>query len=248
MDTVDLLFLGTGDAFNTDGLAHTSVWIKTDTLNLLVDAGPTTLLSMISLGLDPGELDYIFITHFHGDHTAGLPFIMLHLQKRRSRSTLPVIIGPKGIKECCAALFDAAYKDVGLGEGLTFKELEPKIHKNITINDSFTIDTYPMNHQPESLGYRFYLDHRVIAISGDTGFHASLLSLMDNTDAAIIECSTVQPILPFHMSVNELSHHLPHMNTRLIIPVHTAKEVLREVRALHEKKIVIVTDKMKVSI
>jgi ribonuclease BN (tRNA processing enzyme) len=245
---IEIVFLGTGDAFNTDGLANQSLLITSASRRFLVDAGPTCLVQMTGLGLLPEELNFIFITHFHGDHTAGLPFLLLYLQKKRNTAGLPVIIGPTGIKKYCHRLCEAAYRGVGLTKNLTFKEFKPRFKKAVCIDNDFMIDIYPVTHKPESIGYRFYLEDRIVAVSGDAAMDNRLLRLINNADAAIIECSTEKPIYSSHTSLEELARHLPEINAHRIIPVHTTKKIQKKIELLGDEKILLVTDNKKVSI
>lgn len=47
--------------------------------NLLFDTGgdgPTLIENMLVLGIDPGKIDYIILSHPHGDHTGGLDALL----------------------------------------------------------------------------------------------------------------------------------------------------------------------------
>jgi ribonuclease BN (tRNA processing enzyme) len=248
MSGIDLIFLGTGDAFNTDGKAHQSLLIKTAALQFLVDAGPTCLYQMAALSLLPEELDYIFITHFHGDHTAGLPFLFLYLEKKRKASRLPVIIGPRGIKKRCRALCQAAYRDTNLGKNFDFQEFSPRYTKGICFGNESSFDIYPVTHKPESIGYRFYLNNKVIAFTGDAAMDDKVLRLINNSDAAIIECNLEKPVQLSHTSLEEFVNNLPEIKARCIIPVHTTKEILKKIELLGDDRICMAADGKTITI
>ena len=73
-------FLGTGNAFNADGRATTAFLVQpAAAAPFLIDCGPNLMSSLIRFGLDFRGLDRLFLTHFHGDHVAGWPFLLLHL-------------------------------------------------------------------------------------------------------------------------------------------------------------------------
>ena len=74
---VEILFIGTGDAFGSGGRRNSAILVRADGRTLLLDCGPTTLAGLKQLGVDPSEIDAIAISHFHGDHAAGVPFLML---------------------------------------------------------------------------------------------------------------------------------------------------------------------------
>src|SRR5580692_11155828 len=69
--------LGAGDAFASRGRFQAGYVIDGGGCQILMDAGPTLLSSMKRLGLSPGDLDVVLISHLHGDHFGGLPFLIL---------------------------------------------------------------------------------------------------------------------------------------------------------------------------
>ena len=74
---VRVTFLGTGDAFNARARCHAGYLLTAPSITLLLDCGPTTLLAMKRDGLSPEALDAVVLSHLHGDHFAGLPFLFL---------------------------------------------------------------------------------------------------------------------------------------------------------------------------
>ena len=92
-----LQFVGCGDAFGSGGRYNTCFHLTGDKVNCLIDCGASSLPALKKLGIARDAIDLILITHFHGDHFAGLPFFMLDAQfSRRSRPL--VIAGPEGIE------------------------------------------------------------------------------------------------------------------------------------------------------
>jgi ribonuclease BN (tRNA processing enzyme) len=237
MTHINIHFAGTGDAFNTDGLANQAIVIETESQSLLVDAGPTALHQMMTMGLQVGKITHIFISHFHGDHTAGLPFLMLTFQRKIKPRHLPVIIGPIGIHRYCKQLFEACYAGSGLDNDICYHEFPSSYQKNIEIDRDISIDIFPMKHSEESIAYRFYVYNTIIAVSGDTGFNDNLIRLVDGADAAIIECSSVYPEVETHTSLQDVKRHIDRMNCTMIIPVHTTQSVLKEIYKWGHEKI-----------
>ena len=76
-------FAGSGDAFSNGGR------------HVLLDCGATSLSALKRLGLDPGEIAAVFVSHLHGDHFGGLPFLILDGQFSRRVRPLAVV-GPPG--------------------------------------------------------------------------------------------------------------------------------------------------------
>src|SRR5215510_6556474 len=73
-DLMRLTFLGNGSAFS---LERYNGAVVVDG-RLLLDAGAPLLPHMHRLGIDPGAIEALFLSHFHGDHVLGLPPFLLY--------------------------------------------------------------------------------------------------------------------------------------------------------------------------
>ena len=78
-------------------------------VNFLIDCGASSLPALKRLGIARDDIDLILITHFHGDHFAGLPFLLLDAQFTRRTRPL-VIAGPQGIETKLANLMEALFE------------------------------------------------------------------------------------------------------------------------------------------
>ncbi len=65
---------------------------------MLVDCGATSLTAMKARHLDPGEVNVVVLSHLHGDHFGGLPFLILDGQFTR-RSKPLTVLGPAGTRD-----------------------------------------------------------------------------------------------------------------------------------------------------
>ena len=100
---VDICLLGTGAMKPLPDRWLTSLYISCNGKGILCDCGEGTQVAIAKKRISPKHIDIICITHFHGDHIAGLPGLLLTMGN--SDRTEPVrIIGPKGITEVVSAL------------------------------------------------------------------------------------------------------------------------------------------------
>ena len=101
-------FVGSGDAFGSGGRWQTCIHLAAEGQVVLVDCGATSLTALKAQGLDPGDVGAVAVTHLHGDHFGGLPFLILDGQFSRRTSPL-LVAGPPGIRarltEAMEALF-----------------------------------------------------------------------------------------------------------------------------------------------
>ena len=95
---IDIALIGTGGMIPLHNRFLTSMAARLNGSILLIDCGEGTQVTMRQLGWGFKNLDYICITHFHADHTAGLPGLLLTVGN--SGRTEPLtIIGVEGIRE-----------------------------------------------------------------------------------------------------------------------------------------------------
>ena len=90
-------FVGSGDAFGSGGRWQTCIHLSAEGQALLVDCGATSLVALKAQGLHPHAVGAVAVTHLHGDHFGGLPFLILDGQF--SHRTAPLLVaGPPGTR------------------------------------------------------------------------------------------------------------------------------------------------------
>ncbi|HEU5320023.1 MAG TPA: MBL fold metallo-hydrolase, partial [Methylomirabilota bacterium] len=108
MSGVTLTFVGSGDAFGSGGRLQTCLCLRGGGATLLLDCGATALVGLRRAGLDPGEVAAVALTHLHGDHFGGLPFLVLDGQF--SRRTRPLVVaGPPGARARVEAAMEVLF-------------------------------------------------------------------------------------------------------------------------------------------
>ena len=70
-----LTIAGSGDAFGSGGRSNTCFFLETAKGTLLIDCGASALPALKARALDPNWVDAIMLSHLHGDHFGGLPFL-----------------------------------------------------------------------------------------------------------------------------------------------------------------------------
>ncbi len=155
---------------------------------LLLDGGAPLLPHMSRLGVDAGAIEAVFLTHFHGDHTLGLPPFVLH---RVFVDQRPItFIGPAGIEERLEALWEVSW-------GIDWnKVMRPQFKVTYEVAKSsgevagHKYETVKLDHGTSgSNGYRIWVDGRILAYSGDTEPTAPLDELVKGADVAIVEAT-----------------------------------------------------------
>ncbi|HEX5478793.1 MAG TPA: MBL fold metallo-hydrolase [Dehalococcoidia bacterium] len=185
--TLDLTFIGTGNAF-----APTRYWssfLLDD--RILFDAPPTLLAHLKKLGKNPGDIEVAFISHFHGDHFFGLPFLLLEYAELAPRTKDLTIVGPPGIAQRTRALTDLAFSNVfrkDRGYMLNFVEAGEGASGEV---GGLRWRSREVPHVPglECYAFRVESEGGKIAYSGDSMMTDALVDLADESDVFVCECS-----------------------------------------------------------
>jgi ribonuclease BN (tRNA processing enzyme) len=231
MSVVTIRFLGTGNAFQPDGRGTQCIWIEFGTESpFLVDAGPTAISGMLRCGLDPQSIDRLFITHLHGDHVAGWPFLLLHLVVLGRRSRPFDVYGPSGVGERLDALAGLCFEDATGRRAfeVRYHEWPVEERSGVAGGGAVRLDLLPLKHHPSSLGLRFHLGDLRVAVSGDTGWCPNLETLAAGSDLSVLECTSPTPEVPTHLSLEEIREGRERLGPGEVVLVHLSDEVAEE--------------------
>jgi ribonuclease BN (tRNA processing enzyme) len=229
-----LRFVGCGDAFGSGGRFNTCFHVSGRDVNFLIDCGATSLPALKQHDIARENIDLILITHFHGDHFAGLPFLLLDAQfTRRSRPL--VIAGPEGIETRLTQVMEALFEHSSQTRQrfeLSVIALRPEETRTF---GAVTVTPFPVVHGESGgpfLGYRIEAEGRVIAYSADTEWTDTLIPLGRDADLLIAEAYYYDRIVKNHLSLKTLEAHLPEIKPKRLILTHMSDDMLGRLETL----------------
>jgi ribonuclease BN (tRNA processing enzyme) len=224
-----LQFVGCGDAFGSGGRFNTCFHLVGTSINALIDCGATSLVGMNRLAIDRNAIDTIFISHFHADHIAGLPFFILEANYVTKRARPLTIVGPPGLKARFPDIMECGFPGTGAmpwNFPLQFRELE--IGKR-QVFDAIVVTPYHVVHDDRAgpcLGFRFEAEGKVIAFSGDTEWTDALIDVGREADLFICEAYTRDKPIQTHMALSVLEKHLDQIRPKRLILSHMGEDML----------------------
>jgi Cft2 family RNA processing exonuclease len=175
MPGVTVQVVGAGDAFGNGGRFQACISVRAPEGHALLDCGATSLVAMKRLGIDPGTVDVVLVTHLHGDHFGGLPFLLLDGQF--SRRTRPLVAaGPPGLAERLPRTMEALYPGSSTVERRFTVEVVELPERIETPVGPFRATGYPVDHASGAPSYalRLLAGGTTVACSGDTGWTDAL--------------------------------------------------------------------------
>ena len=227
---VRLRVLGCGDAFHSGGRLHASFLLSHPGGRLLLDCGATTLYALRQAGIDPGSIGVICISHLHGDHFGGLPFVLLDAMVNSRRSQPLTLVGPPGLAQRVRALMAAlypGYQDRPTAFPLHYVALQAKtpfLEKGLHILP--VVAQHRAGPEP-CFSLRVEVAGRVLAYSGDTGWHEGLPPLIQDAHLALLECSLPHPPADSHLDRETLQQQAHRLQAQRILLVHLGQSNLQ---------------------
>lgn len=231
-----LTFVGSGDAFGTGGRFHTCFHVVSDSGSYLIDCGASSPVGLKQHGLTSDDIDAIFVSHLHGDHFGGLPFLLLDCQFLSQRQRPLRLIGPEGFADRLRLLHETMYP--GTWEVLSRFKLEiteVPAGQERTIAGA-TVRTYEVLHPSgaPSLALRFVIDGRVVAFSGDTEWVDVLREVAADADLFICDCTGYMDPSPTHINYRTFLEHRDTLRAKRIVLTHLGPKMLEASKSIDE--------------
>ncbi|NOJ48982.1 MBL fold metallo-hydrolase [Bradyrhizobium archetypum] len=225
---MQLRFVGCGDALGSGGRYNTCFHVTGSSVNFLIDCGASSLPALKRLGIARDAIDLILITHFHGDHFGGLPFLLLDAQfTRRSRPL--VIAGPQGIETKLAILMEALFEHSSkTKQRFDLSVIALEAERSRTFGDVKVTPCSVVHGESGGpfLAYRVEAEGRVITYSADTEWTETLIAAAQGADLFIAEAYYYDKIVKNHLSLKTLEAHLPAINARRLVLTHMSDDML----------------------
>jgi ribonuclease Z len=186
-----------------------STLVEAGDQKLLFDAGRGVPIRLRQLNVPIGKINVLFLTHYHSDHTSGIPDVWLTgwLAPPFGRRTAPFhVIGPVGAKSLMSNLEKAYALDIKIriedealppaGVATTVEEFD----KDGVVYEmnGLKVIAFAVEHGAAikpAVGYRIEYKGRSVVISGDTRYDQNVIKYGTGADLLIHEVGSARPEL-----------------------------------------------------
>lgn len=205
-DALFVITTGTGAPMPDPNRAGPQVVVVANGQKLVFDTGPGSTRNIETTQIGVGEIDAVFLTHFHSDHIGDLGELFLKRWGTDGISTPLPVYGPPGVERVVEGFelayeLDKGYRIAHHGEeampssgfggdpitfdlGESFESSEVVYSKDGVEVIAFNVDHFPI---VPAVGYRVNYQDRSVVISGDTIFTESLVGHAMNADLLVSE-------------------------------------------------------------
>ena len=208
-------FAGCGDAFGSGGRFQACIHLRPagPPAPVLLDCGATSLPALRRCGLDPGGIAAVFVSHLHGDHFGGLPFLIL--------------------AEAMECLFPGSSR-VRRRFAVEVAELRPGGSAAVAgVRAQAFVASHPSG--APALILRLTLGGKVIAYTGDTAWTPAIAEAAAGADLLIAEAYYWDKAVPHHLRHADLLAHRDELTARRTVLTHMSADMLgRREQACHQ--------------
>src|SRR5256885_1700759 len=201
--------LGTGTPVPSPDPFGPCTLVEAGDQKFLIDAGRGATIRLYQLKLPIGRIDVQLLTHYHSDHTSGVPDVWLtgwltsHFGRRAGAYR---VIGPTGAKRLMENLERAYADDIRIRHadekfplaGIATEVTEFDRDGVVFDEDGVKVTAFEVDHGEvikPCYGYRFEYAGRVAALSSDTRYNENVIRYGKGADLLVHEVASARPEL-----------------------------------------------------
>ncbi len=226
--SVSVTFVGTGDAFGAGGRFQTCFLVRSPGFNFVIDFGASSLISLNQLGISHNEIDAIVLTHIHGDHCGGVPFMLMDAMLGARRDKPLIIAGPRDTEARLKEVYEAMLPGMHvMTPKFDLRYIEMDVMRPCAVGAA-TVTPYPAIHTGETnpTSVRCEIGGKIISYTGDSAWNKHMPALGQDADLLILECYFHAKPVKFHLNYPDIKEHWDEFGAKRIILTHMSAEML----------------------
>ena len=245
-----LTIIGSGDAFGSGGRFNACLHLSLGARNVLIDCGASTLVALKAGCVDTNAIDAVILSHLHGDHFGGIPFLMLEAQYSSRRERPLLFAGPPGTAERIPAIMEVMYP----GSSQTkfrfpwrIVEIAVGTPTDVLGLSVTSAEVIHFSGAP-STALRLTDGRKTLAYSGDTQWTDALLPIAAGADLFVVECFDYELELPGHLNWRTIKARMAEFGARRVMVTHMNPSVLAKLDELREAGVLVAEDGLTIDL
>jgi ribonuclease BN (tRNA processing enzyme) len=225
---VTVRFVGSGDSFGSGGRFQTCILVDGPHSRFAIDFGTSSLIALAQQGIAHNSIDAILISHLHGDHCGGVPFLLIDAMLAAKRDRPLTIAGPRDLSRRMAEIREALFPGSHVMTPrfpVDWVELEPSRPYQIL---DLRVMARPARHTRETnpTSLRVEVGGKVIAYTGDTEWTDDVSAVARGADLLIAECYFYDKAIKWHLTYPAIAAHRAELGATRVILTHMSREML----------------------
>jgi ribonuclease BN (tRNA processing enzyme) len=226
--TTTVTFVGSGDSFGAGGRFQTCILVDAPGIRFAVDFGTSSLIALNQLGIDHNTIDAIVLTHLHGDHCGGVPFMLMDAMLGARRQRPLTIAGPPETQSRLGVIQEALFPgSVVMAPKFPLQYVEMKsLRSNAVL--SLEVTPYPAHHteQTNPTSLRIRCGDKIVCYTGDSSWTAHMPVMAKDADLLILESYFYEKPIRFHLNYPDIKQHWGELKAKRAILTHMSREML----------------------
>ncbi|OHV15203.1 MBL fold metallo-hydrolase [Methylorubrum extorquens] len=220
--------LGCGDAFGSGGRFNTCFHVDAPGGAFLIDCGASALIAIRRFGVEPNRIRTVFLTHLHGDHFGGLPWLILDGQLVSGRTEPLTVVGPPGTAERLPAAMEVLFPGSSTAERRFRVEVVEMEAGRPVETGGVRATAFTMRHPSGAPAHALRIEAagKVVSYTGDTEWVEDIVAAGRGADLMIAEGYTVERPLKFHLDWATLKRRLPEIAPKRLMLTHMSPEMI----------------------
>ena len=230
-------FVGSGDSFGSGGRFQTCILVDGPRSRFAIDFGATSLVALAQQGIEHNSIDAIVLSHLHGDHCGGVPFMLIDAMLAAKRARPLTIAGPRDVQRRLADMQESLFPGSRVMSPkfpLHWIEMEPgQSHAVLDL----VVTPQPARHTAETnpTALRVQVGDRVLAYSGDTEWTEDIAKVSHGADLFIAECYFYDKPVRWHMNYPTVAEKKHEFGAKRLILTHMSAEMLARAGTVPEE-------------
>ena len=234
---VTVRFVGSGDSFGSGGRFQTCLLVDGPRCRFAVDFGASSLIALAQQGIEPNSIDAILLTHLHGDHAAGVPFLLIDAMLAARRARPLTIAGPRDLRARMDAIREALFPGSRVMTPkfpLHWLEMEPG-RPHAVLDLLVTPERARHTEETNPTALRIQVGEKTMCYTGDTEWTDDIARAARDTDLLIAESYFYDKPVKWHLNYPDIVAHASRVGARRLILTHMSREMLARADSVPEE-------------